>query len=59
MLCIDTYRMSVCELTFPIIQRHATAVITVSEEEIVSAMRLVSNCVVTAHNVLQLPFLIT
>ncbi len=33
--------MSVCELTFPILQKHASAVITVSEEEIISAMRLV------------------
>ncbi len=36
------HRMSVCELPFPVLQRHTTAVITVSEEEIVSAMRLVS-----------------
>ncbi len=39
-LCV-VCRMSVCEFNFPVLQRHTTAVINVSEEEIVSAMRLV------------------
>ncbi len=30
-----------CELTFPVLQKHVSAVITVSEEEIISAMKLV------------------
>lgn len=37
----DGLRTSLGELTFPIIQKHVTGILTVSEEAIISAMRLV------------------
>ena len=36
------YRMSVYELPWPILSTHLTGVITVTEEEIITAMKLVS-----------------
>ena len=32
------------DLAWPVLQTHLTGVVTVSEEEIVAAMRLVSDC---------------
>ena len=44
---IDIYRMSVYELPWPILSTHLTGVITVTEEEIIAAMKLVSRLICT------------
>ena len=38
-------RMSIGDLTWPVLKTHLTGVVTVSEEEIIAAMKLVCVCI--------------
>ena len=40
-LYLSTFRVNVGDLTWPVLQTHLSGVVTVSEEEIVAAMKLV------------------